>query len=243
MTTEEKRNWYEQEQLDKAERYEARAKKNAAQSEATLKQVRRERGIIPLGQPILVGHHSERRHRNHLESMNNRERRGWEEHDKAQHYEEKADRIRDNLETDKVISSDDPDAVVKLKAKVVKFEEERTKIKELNKKARKEGTDQAPGYLLKNLAGNIRSVKQRIATLEAVATIDDTDIERNGVTISKDVAENRVRLYFPGKPSDEVRSRLKASGFRWSPRAGAWQRHLNNAGIYAAERILDSLSE
>lgn len=29
---------------------------------------------------------------------------------------------------------------------------------------------------------------------------------------------------------------------RWSPLSGAWQRHLNNAGRYAAKYVLDSLS-
>jgi hypothetical protein len=33
-----------------------------------------------------------------------------------------------------------------------------------------------------------------------------------------------VQLIFPGKPSDEIRARLKSNGFRWSPTAGAWQR-------------------
>ena len=69
-------NSYEQKQLEKAERYESRAKKAKTQSDSTLNQVRREREYIPLGQPILVGHHSEKRHRNHLAKLENRERRG-----------------------------------------------------------------------------------------------------------------------------------------------------------------------
>ena len=36
--------------------------------------------------------------------------------------------------------------------------------------------------------------------------------------------DNRVQILFPGKPSDEIRARLKSNGFRWSPTAGAWQR-------------------
>ena len=30
-------------------------------------------------------------------------------------------------------------------------------------------------------------------------------------------------------------------GFRWAPSENAWQRQLNNAGIYAARRILAGL--
>jgi len=231
-------NSYEQKQLEKAERYESRAKKARTQSDSTLNQVRREREYIPLGQPILVGHHSEKRHRNHLAKLENRERRGWEESEKSEYYDDKAERIRRNIETDAVISSDDPDAITKLQAKLIKLEEERTAIKEFNKKARKEGTEQAPAYLLKNLGGNIKSVKTRIQNLEAYANIDDTDQVVKGVRIEKDKDDMRIRLIFPGKPEAEVRSMLKSHGFRWSPNAEAWQRQLNGAGLYAVERFL-----
>jgi len=236
-------NSYEQKQLEKAERYESRAKKARTQSDSTLNQVRREREYIPLGQPILVGHHSEKRHRNHLAKLESRERRGWEESEKSEYYDDKAERIRRNIETDAVISSDDPDAVSKLQAKLVKLEEKREAIKEFNKKARKEGTEQAPAYLLKNLAGNIKSVKTRIQNLEAYANIDDTDQVVKGVRIEKDKDDNRIRLIFPGKPEAEVRSMLKSHGFRWSPNAGAWQRQLNGAGLYAVERFFHNYTE
>ena len=87
-------NDYERKQLEKALRYQDRAKSAAAQSESTLKQVRRERDMIPLGQPILVGHHSEKRHRNHLKRLENRERRGWEEHDKLPDRLDDQDHVR-----------------------------------------------------------------------------------------------------------------------------------------------------
>lgn len=236
-----KLNTYERKQLEKAQHYEEKARKLGKQSQNTLDSVRSEREMIPLGQPILVGHHSEKRHRNHLARLENRERRGWEDRDKAEHYAEKAQRIQQNIKTDRVISSDDPDAIQKLEAKLVRLEDERTQIKEFNKKARKDGTEQAPAYLLKNLAGNIRSVKERIKRLEAIEEIGDEDIEVNGVRMVKDKADNRVKLFFPDKPSEEIRAKLKSRGFRWASREKAWQRHLNNAGIYAAERILEEL--
>jgi len=236
-------NEYEERQLEKAEKYEERAKRVKAQSDATLKQVRAERGAIPLGQPILVGHHSEKRHRNHLNRLNQREERGWEESDKAAHYDEKATRIRGNLETNRVISSDDPDAIEKLTAKIINLEDQRTRIKDFNKKARAEDTDPAPAYLLKNLAGNIRSVKKRIANLERREEIDDSDMIVNGITVSKDKDDNRIRLIFPGKPSLEIRKLLKSRGFRWSPSNNAWQRHLNSAGIYAADQVLEKIGD
>ena len=235
---------YEEQQRDKAAHYTEKSQRIEKSAEASLEHVRKERNMIPLGQPILVGHHSEGRHRRHLASMNNRERRGWDEKGKADHYAEKAERIEKNLETDRVISSDDPDAIPKLKRKLERLGDERTKYKEYNKKARKEGTDQLPGYVLKNLAGNVRSVKTRIANLEAKANMDTEDQEVNGIRIEKDVDENRVRLHFPGKPSSEVRSLLKSLGFRCSPRNNyAWQRHLNGAGLFAVDQVMRKLSE
>jgi len=239
----EKGKEYEERQREKAEYYAGKASKTQAAAESTLEQVRAERGMIPLGQPILVGHHSEGRHRRHLDSMNSRERRGWEEKGKADHYTEKAERIEKNIETDRVISSDDPDAIPKLKKKLARLEDERWAWKEHNKKARKEGADQAPGYVLKNLAGNVRSVKQRIANLEAKASMDIEDREVNGIRIEKDADENRVRLHFPGKPSAEVRALLKAHGFRYSGRHVAWQRHLNGAGLFAVDQVIKKLTE
>jgi len=234
---------YEERQREKADYYARRAAAVKKNSDATLEQVHKERDMIPMGQPILVGHHSEGRHRRHLASMNSRERRGWEEKAKADHYAEKAERIENNLETDRVISSDDPEAIPKLKKKLEGLEDQRSQIKESNKKARKEGTDQAAGYILKNLAGNVRSVKVRIAGLEAKANMDTEDQEINGIRIEKNTEENRIRLHFPGKPSAEARGVLKSNGFRWSPRNTAWQRQLNNAGLYAADRVMSQISE
>lgn len=38
-----------------------------------------------------------------------------------------------------------------------------------------------------------------------------------------------------------ARAKLKASGFRWSPTSGAWQRHLGNSAIWAAESLLKEI--
>jgi len=45
-----------------------------------------EKSGIPFGQPILVGHHSERRHRRAIERADNAMRRGIEESDKAKYF-------------------------------------------------------------------------------------------------------------------------------------------------------------
>jgi len=44
--------------------------------------------------------------------------------------------------------------------------------------------------------------------------------------------ENRLQLFFDGKPSEEIRTALKGNGYKWSPRNVCWQRQLTvNARI------------
>lgn len=49
---------------------------------------------IPFGQPILVGHHSERRHRSALARCDANMRKGWESSNVAREHREKADSLR-----------------------------------------------------------------------------------------------------------------------------------------------------
>lgn len=91
-------------------------------------------GIEP-GQPILVGHHSEKRHRKALDKCDSAMRRGIESQDMAGHHASKADGIRRQLRT--TIYSDDPDAIENLEAKAAAIDAYCDRCKAINKQVRK----------------------------------------------------------------------------------------------------------
>lgn len=166
--------------------------------------------------------------------------------------------------TNKAISSDDPNAVEKLKEKLEKCEKMQEHMKKVNAYYRKNGTckgfpdmpndkaaeldnslktrypwAKAP-YLpfeLTNNSAEIRRLKKRISQLECNKEIGFAGWKFEGgeAVINNEI--NRLQLVFDEKPDDEKRNILKINGFHWSPVEGAWQRQLNANAIYAADRI------
>src|SRR5690606_26645347 len=96
-----------------------------------------------------------------------------------------------------------------------------------------------PSFIVTNLGAEIRRVRKRIEELEERATATAREpVEGDGWRLVEKLDDNRTRIYFAGKPADELRARLKASGWRWSPSAGAWQRQATPAAWSAALRLL-----
>ena len=98
-----------------------------------------------------------------------------------------------------------------------------------------------PTYELTNSNANIKRVKQRIETLEAVRASKPVEEEHDGYTYRENAEAMRIQLQFDGKPDDETRALLKRNGFRWAPSQGVWQRQLNDNGKYAAHRVMEVL--
>lgn len=98
-----------------------------------------------------------------------------------------------------------------------------------------------PTYELTNSNANIKRVKQRIETLEAVKASKPIEEEHDGYTYRENAEAMRVQFRFDGKPDDETRALLKRNGFRWAPSLGVWQRQLNDNGKYAAHRVMEVL--
>ena len=207
---------------------------------------------IPFGQPILVGHHSEKRHRNALRKADNAMRRSLEESKRAHELEARAAAVGTAG-----ISSDDPDAPSKIRERIAELEAEHARMKDVNARFRKGDTKALtaeegraflallrvcpherqpyPGYAISNSSANIRRLKERLAEVERRAgiTAPEPKILAGDVRLEQSPEDNRTRLYFPGKPPVEVRARLKANGFRWSPTEGAWQRHYQDSAMSA----------
>lgn len=75
----------------RAERLEARAEKHSQVGQASYQRAHQIMDMIPPGQPILVGHHSERRHRRDIERIDNGMHKWLEESDKAKSLEQRAE--------------------------------------------------------------------------------------------------------------------------------------------------------
>ena len=93
-----------------------------------------------------------------------------------------------------------------------------------------------PAFKLTNLSSEARRITLRIKELEARAAAPARAPEVFG-TVRIEEGDNRVRLIFPGKPDDKVRGLLKSRGFRWSPRAGAWQRQATDNARWNAREL------
>jgi hypothetical protein len=198
-------NTYELKQQARKERYEELALKNTAKSTAAYETARKIADMIPFGQPILVGHHSERRHRNAIDKIGANMRKSIELDKTAEYYANKAENISN------AISSDDPDAVTKLQTKLAELEKLQEEMKKINKSQRLIGNPaQFPGYRLTNNNANIRNIKLRISQLQKAAELTaNDDVLGSGWTLHEDKEQNRIQFLFTSIPSEETRSELR----------------------------------
>lgn len=207
---------------------------------------------IPFGQPVLVGHHSERRDRNYRARIHASMDRGVAEHRKAEHHESKARGLAIALE--RSIYDDDPDAVERLQAKVAELEASRELMKQANatfKKRGREGVAELlgaeraeevfrrasytadsrpfPAYALSNSGVEVRRCKQRIELIRKRQARAAKAEAAGGVTIERDTALNYARVTFADKPDRSVLVALRGAGYRWGQ--GCWQGRLSKLPV------------
>lgn len=104
------------------------------------------------------------------------------------------------------------------------------------------------GFAAHQLSGElaeIRRLETRLAIIERQRERGTVERQHNttagAVTVTENPDAARIQLRFPSKPDDATRDLLKRNGFRWAPSEGAWQRHLNNSGRWAAKRVIEAL--
>ena len=251
-------NDYEARKEERIERYREHAENARRRSGEAYARSDAAVGHIPLGQPILVGHHSEGKHRNAIKRAHRAMDKSCEEQRKAEYWERRAKAAEDN----RAISSQDPEALDKLREKLAGMEKLQETMKAANRAIRK-GDDDAlsalgisdariallkkpdfcgrtgfPSYALQNNNGNMRRVRQRIEQLEAEAVrTPEEDAEINGVRIAENTERMGLELYFPGKPCEANRAKLKMHGWKWARRSGCWYRKRSDFARQIAEEV------
>lgn len=244
----------------KRERYQQYSQQASQNSQAAYEQARKVGDMIPFGQPILVGHHSEGRHRKDLNRIDNNMRKSVENQEKSSYYAGRAESVGKGG-----ISSDDPNAIDKLKDKLQACIDLQERMKAANKLVRKSdkvglvqmGFSEAqvaklftPDFMgrlgfadfqLKNNNAEIRRLEKRIEELEQAAEEEDEEFEYEDFQVLYNTKDNRVQIFFNKKPEDYIRTALKQHGFKWSRNNEAWQRHLNAEGKYAHQNFVNWL--
>lgn len=257
---------YEAKVQARLERWRAASAKAQAESERTLSDARKMAGVIPFGQPILVGHHSERGDRRYRGRIESKFRKGFELHKKAQYYAQRAAAAEKN----DAIMSDDPRAVEKLTRKIALLEEWQETMKAMNKAhaaylknpasldkndALSEDQKQViraykpayswephpyPPYALQNNNANIRRCRERLEEVEKKQSLKDEDFTANGVRVEGRPGENRIRLYYGRRVDLDTYKLLRQHGFRplRSAGEGAFSGYYNNNCRYFVHKYI-----
>ena len=170
-----------------------------------------------------------------------REGKLWAEYDELKNYIENG--IYTIINGDRIIKSNDANAIEKLNEKLAKAQEEHAGYKAYNAQARKDKTAPHMAYVMSNSNGRIKGIKDRIAHLERLAEQETKEIiieteSSGGTRIVDNVAACRLQIFFNGKPSAEVRTQLKKNGFRWTPSISAWQSYRSEHANQAAQEIV-----
>ena len=265
-----KSNFHERKEARIA-RYQELAEKNKVASDAAYKASHDAVKNIPMGQPILVGHHSENQHRRTLKRSWDKMDKSIELSNKSDYYAEKAKAAENNTS----ISSDDPDALEKLNEKLESLLEKQNQMKMINKICRSKKLAEVeiieklkteynlneisiksllnpiysfekkgfPSYALRNNNGRIRQVKQRISKLKSIEKLENESFTIGKVEINVNVDDNRVEIYFPYKPEEEFRKKIKSNGFKWSRYKSAWQKQISKWNIEDAKKLAKIFNE
>lgn len=192
-------NEYEMRQERRRQRLLNMAERLEREGNAAYKHARSLADCIPLGQPILVGHHSERRHRRDLARIESGYTRAFANQKRAERLRARAAGVGSGG-----VSSDDPEAVVKLREKLEGLKSRHAFMVAANKVVRafwKAGVrDEAAGELWTRYLIKLREIEPRISESNAKGLLQpdccgrigfaDFEIRNSGANIKR--VEGRV---------------------------------------------------
>lgn len=260
-----RKDYFERKEL-RVERLRQKADKMKAESVDAFRDARKIQDSIPLGQPILIGHHSEKRSRQDRDKIDANIKKSVEKQEQAEYYDEKIKAAEKNTK----ISSDNPQAIELLEDKISKLKARQQRYKDMNKYYRKHKTmlgfedlsdekakeinkridedysfnkKPAPSYILSNLNSMIKSTEKRLEQLKELDEMEYEEIEFDNCTVISNDETNRVEIHFGYKPDEDVRTMLKRKGFKWSRNNSCWQRLRNKNSFNIAINLAKEIDE
>jgi hypothetical protein len=218
------RDDYEERKERRIDRLTEKAEQAAAASLAAYERSRKIGEGIPFGQPILVGHHSEKGHRADARRIEAAMDKSVAEGKKADYYQDRANAAAKN----QAISGDDPGALKRYREKLENLEKVQEVMKAANRawKAGKgaEGLKAAglnekqiagilenlkrfpyekapfPAYALSNNNAEIRRIKEKMEALAELDGMEAEIVKFSGGEMRVDVEINRVQFFFDDIP-------------------------------------------
>lgn len=248
-------NDYQEKKQARIDYYRDKADKARAESAAYSHQATDMASAIPFGQPVHGA--ADRRYR---DKIGQKMEHSFAADEKAKYYDRKAEAAENNT----AISSDDPEAIEKLTAKLEKLKASQSRMKKINAYYRKHKTCQGcedvsdelaaqldesmktayswetapyPAWALQNNNQEIHRIEKRLEQLTESRDMGYTGWAFDGGRVEANADMNRLQIFFDEIPPEEVRQELKGRGFHWARSVGAWQRQLTDNAIWSASRI------
>ncbi len=245
----------------RAERYRVLSQKAAQKAEEAYQRSKSMSDAIPMGQPV----HglADRKYRDKIWNTMGQSVRHSE---KAGYWAEKASSVENNTS----IYLDDDNAVEKLESKLRELERVQETMKAANKIIRSKKISEIEKYdklvelgltesqvkklfvpncfgeigfascSITNNGANIRRVKQQLEKARLMKSMENKEYSIGEINVVENYSENRIQLFFDGKPDKATRNELKRNGFRWSGYNGCWQAYINNSSRSFIKKIREN---
>lgn len=125
------------------------------------------------------------------------------------------------------ISSDDPNALEKLKAKIEVLENERKSMREFNIQARRNKTKPIEYKELVKKKNLSLWYKKRIKYLEEVKTYKKNGFTINGIKVIENYDEQKVEFHFQEQPNYKAIKILTDKAYTFNSKKNCWEKNLN----------------